>query len=634
MSSGSLDETHLFGEVPEAIAREVGLTKDGTTLDVPLAQSKLSLRSSSPEENDKSSGIGSAMSSILNVELDQQEKTGKPNGGDLFVAVQNSSDETKPNGDVDGDNCSGVEQINSLQTVVIDIENENGNAHNAEMSFADAVQQLHTTFASGKTRNVDFRLKQLRNLLRMYEENSAEMVKVLAADLRKHKQEAHVLEIDFMINDIRNTIFNLQEWVKPEKPEKTMVNIMDGVYIYKDPYGVVLVIGAWNYPLQLTLVPVAGAIASGNCVLIKPSEVAPATSRFIAETIPKYLDPECYRVVEGGAKETSELLKQKFDYVFYTGSGRVGRIVHQACNENLTPCTLELGGKSPCYIDSTADIAIATKRILWGKFINAGQTCIAPDYLLCSQQVQKQFLEEARKILKEWYGTNPKESPDLCRIINQQHFQRLSAMIKGANVAIGGDTDSQEKYIAPTILVDVSSSDPIMQDEIFGPILPIVNVENAYDAIRFINARAKSLAMYIFSCSKTDVQTLISNTSCGGICINDTVTHYGVESLPFGGVGPSGMGAYHGKYSFDTFTHRKSCLAKDFNMIGEKLASSRYPPYSDTKLSFLTTLLKKRQGFSTKFLPYVLMFGVGVATTLLVTSLMKKRALILPSLRK
>uniref|UniRef100_A0A8D8HC75 Aldehyde dehydrogenase family 3 member B1 n=5 Tax=Culex pipiens TaxID=7175 RepID=A0A8D8HC75_CULPI len=634
MSSGSLDETHLFGEVPEAIAREVDLTKDGTTLGVPLAQSKLSLRSSSPEENDKSSGIGSAMSSILNVELDQQEKTGKPNGGDLFVVVPNSSDETKPNGDVDGDNCSGVEQINSLQTVVIDIENENGNAHNAEMSFADAVQQLHTTFASGKTRNVDFRLKQLRNLLRMYEENSAEMVKVLAADLRKHKQEAHVLEIDFMINDIRNTIFNLQEWVKPEKPEKTMVNIMDGVYIYKDPYGVVLVIGAWNYPLQLTLVPVAGAIASGNCVLIKPSEVAPATSRFIAETIPKYLDPECYRVVEGGAKETSELLKQKFDYVFYTGSGRVGRIVHQACNENLTPCTLELGGKSPCYIDSTADIAIATKRILWGKFINAGQTCIAPDYLLCSQQVQKQFLEEARKILKEWYGTNPKESPDLCRIINQQHFQRLSAMIKGANVAIGGDTDSQEKYIAPTILVDVSSSDPIMQDEIFGPILPIVNVENAYDAIRFINARSPALVMYIFTQDKKLQDLFIHGTRSGSMCLNDTIMQYAVESLPFGGVGPSGMGAYHGKYSFDTFTHRKSCLAKDFNMIGEKLASSRYPPYSDTKLSFLTTLLKKRQGFSTKFLPYVLMFGVGVATTLLVTSLMKKRALILPSLRK
>lgn len=267
-----------------------------------------------------------------------------------------------------------------------------------------------------------------------------------------------------------------------------MVNIMDGVYIYKDPYGVVLVIGAWNYPLQLTLVPVAAAIAAGNCVLIKPSEVAPATSKFIAQMIPKYLDSECFRVIEGGAKETSELLRQKFDYVFYTGSGRVGRIVHQACNENLTPCTLELGGKSPCYIDSTADITIATKRILWGKFINAGQTCIAPDYLLCSKQVQKQFLEEASNILKEWYGANPKDSPDLCRIINQSHFQRLSAMIKGANVAIGGETDSQEKYIAPTILVDVNPDDPVMQDEIFGPILPIINVDNAYDAIRFINS--------------------------------------------------------------------------------------------------------------------------------------------------
>uniref|UniRef100_A0A8D8ETU0 Aldehyde dehydrogenase family 3 member B1 n=1 Tax=Culex pipiens TaxID=7175 RepID=A0A8D8ETU0_CULPI len=356
-------------------------------------------------------------------------------------------------------------------------------------NFADIVQQLHTTFGSGRTRDVAFREKQLQNLLRMYEENHAEMARALAADLRKHKQEAYLMEIEFLMNDLRSTIFKLRDWVKPDRPEKTMVNMMDGVFIYKDPYGVVLVMGAWNYPLQVTLVPVAAAIAAGNCVLIKPSEVAPATSRFIAETIPKYLDPECYRVVEGGAKETSELLKQKFDYVFYTGSGRVGRIVHQACNENLTPCTLELGGKSPCYIDSTADIAIATKRILWGKFINAGQTCIAPDYLLCSQQVQKQFLEEARKILKEWYGTNPKESPDLCRIINQQHFQRLSAMIKGANVAIGGDTDSQEKYIAPTILVDVSSSDPIMQDEIFGPILPIVNVDNAYDAIRFINAR-------------------------------------------------------------------------------------------------------------------------------------------------
>ncbi|XP_058832535.1 aldehyde dehydrogenase, dimeric NADP-preferring-like [Topomyia yanbarensis] len=493
------------------------------------------------------------------------------------------------------------------------------------MSFADVVQHLHTAFNSGKTRNVDFREKQLNSLLRMYEETHIEMARALASDLRKHKQEAYVMEIEFLMNDLRNTIFNLREWVKTEKPEKTLVNMMDGVFIYKDPYGVVLVMGAWNYPLQLSLAPVAAAIAAGNCVLIKPSEVAPASSKFIAETIPKYLDRDCYRVVEGGAKETSELLQQKFDYIFYTGSGRVGRIIHKACSANLTPCTLELGGKSPCYIDKTADIAISTKRILWGKFINAGQTCIAPDYILCSREVQDQFVKEAKLVLKEWYGENPKQSPDLCRIINQQHFQRLSNLIKGANVAIGGDMDSEDKYIAPTILTDVKPSDPVMQDEIFGPILPILIVENAYEAIKFINARDKALAMYIFSKNAKDRELIIANTSCGGICINDALGHFAVESLPFGGVGPSGMGSYHGKYGFDTFTHKKSCLLKDFNALGEKLASSRYPPYSDGKLSFLSTVLKKRQSFSIKFLPYILMFGIGVASTLMVKCFSEER---------
>ncbi|XP_055537735.1 aldehyde dehydrogenase, dimeric NADP-preferring isoform X3 [Wyeomyia smithii] len=615
----ALDETRLFGEVPGSYVNQHATSIGKPAHEVSQGLSRLSLRSSSPEDgNDESSGIGSIVSGIANVDNEQTSgKNDKATSG-LFIPLHKITDITS--------DASLSEQHQNVThpPVVIDIETWE-EKDGIIMSYADVVQQLHTTFASGKTRNVEFREKQLKNLLRMYEENSAEMVRVLAADLRKHKQEAHVLEIDFLKNDIQNMIFNLHEWVKPEKPEKTMVNIMDGVYIYKDPYGVVLVIGAWNYPLQLTLVPVAAAIAAGNCVLIKPSEVAATTSKFIAETIPKYLDSDCYKVIEGGAKETSELLRQKFDYVFYTGSSRVGKIVHQACNENLTPCTLELGGKSPCYIDSTADISIATKRILWGKFINAGQTCIAPDYLLCSKEVQRQFLEEAKKILTEWYGSNPKDSPDLCRIINQQHFQRLSAMIKGANVAIGGETDSQEKYIAPTILVDVNPNDAVMQEEIFGPILPIINVENAYDAIRFINSRPKALSMYIFSSNKADIKTIILNTSCGGVCINDTLTHFSVETLPFGGVGSSGMGAYHGKYSFDTFVHRKSCLAKDFNMIGEKLASSRYPPYSDTKLTFLTALLKKRQGFSTKFLPYVLMFGIGVATTLIVSSIVKKR---------
>ncbi|XP_055624377.1 aldehyde dehydrogenase family 3 member A2-like isoform X2 [Toxorhynchites rutilus septentrionalis] len=401
-----------------------------------------------------------------------------------------------------------------------------------------------------------------------------------------------------------------------------MLNMMDKVFIYKDPYGVILVIGAWNYPLQVTLAPVAAAIAAGNCVLIKPSEVAPATSRFIAETIPKYLDQDCYRVVEGGVKETSELLQQKFDYIFFTGSGKVGRIVHQACNTNLTPCTLELGGKSPCFIDSTTDISIATKRILWGKFINAGQTCIAPDYILCSKAVQEQILEEARSILIEWYGEDPKNSPDLCRIINQGHFERLRRMIEGANVAIGGDIDSEEKYISPTILIDVEPEDAIMQDEIFGPILPIVNVEESHDAIEFINSRAPALVLYIFTQDKDLQEVFIHTTTSGGICLNDTILQFNVESLPFGGVGPSGMGAYHGKYGFDSFTHKKSCLMKDFNALGEKLASSRYPPYSDSKISFLATMMKKRQGFSVKFLPYLFMFVIGVGFALIGKNIM------------
>lgn len=264
---------------------------------------------------------------------------------------------------------------------------------------------------------------QLRQLQKMYDECEPEMLAALASDLRKHKQEAMILEIDFLRNDLVHTLQCLREWSQPEKPEKSLVNMMDTVCIYKDPFGVVLVMGAWNYPLQLTMLPVAAAIAAGNTVIIKPSEVAPATAKFIAETVPRYLDQECYQVVLGGIPETTELLKQKFDYIFYTGSSRVGRIVHAAANKHLTPVTLELGGKSPCYIDSTADIPTATRRILWGKLINAGQTCIAPDYLLCTKEVQNRFVAEARLVLDEWYGANHQDSPDLCRIINAANFQ-------------------------------------------------------------------------------------------------------------------------------------------------------------------------------------------------------------------
>ncbi|XP_055686148.1 aldehyde dehydrogenase, dimeric NADP-preferring isoform X7 [Lutzomyia longipalpis] len=490
-------------------------------------------------------------------------------------------------------------------------------------TYDDIMQRAHAAFASGKTRDVDFREKQLKQLMRLYEENQTEMEAALAADLRRHKQESDILEIEFLKNDLTNTLINLRDWTKPVKPEKTFVNMLDGVYIYKEPFGVVLVMGAWNYPLQLTLLPVAAAIAAGNCVVIKPSEVSPNCAKFIADKVPRYLDNECYPVILGGIPETTELLKQKFDYIFYTGSTRVGKIVHAAANENLTPVTLELGGKSPCYVDGSCNIAYATRRILWGKLINAGQTCIAPDYILCSKEVQGKFLEEARKVLLEWYGKDTKNSPDLCRIVNSRNYQRLVQLLKSGTVALGGKTDADERFIEPTILIDVKATDPIMQEEIFGPILPIVNVENAYDAIKFINSRAKPLVLYVFSCKAKELNLFLENTSSGGLCVNDTVMHFAVESLPFGGIGMSGMGFYHGKFSFDTFSHMKSCLVKNFNPIGEKLASGRYPPYSESKTQFLASLMRKRRGIPTKYLSHLFAFGLGVAVVILTNALLK-----------
>ncbi|XP_026840847.1 aldehyde dehydrogenase, dimeric NADP-preferring isoform X3 [Drosophila persimilis] len=484
-------------------------------------------------------------------------------------------------------------------------------------NFDDTLQRARLAFASGKTRNVSFRRKQLENLLRCYEENECDIISALEADLRRPKQESLIVETEFMKNDIKHILYHLSDWVKAEKPSKSIINVMDDVQIYNDPFGVVLVIGAWNYPLQLLLVPVASAIAAGNCVVIKPSEIAANCAKFIAEVIPKYLDNDCYPVVCGGPSETAELLKQRFDYIFYTGSTRVGKIIHAAANQHLTPTTLELGGKSPCYIDKSVELRTAVKRILWGKLINCGQTCIAPDYILCSKEMQDKFVAEAKDVLKEWYGDNIQSSPDLSRVINSGNFQRLLGLMKSGRVAVGGKYDASERYIEPTILVDVKPHDPIMEEEIFGPILPIYTVESAYDAIKFINAREKPLVIYVFSNSNKLVKEFKSNTTSGGFCSNETIMHCGVDVLPFGGVGMSGMGSYHGKYGFDTFTHKKSCLGKDLSAVGEKLASARYPPYSDRKGSFLSFLLRKRRPLPNFYLTHVLAIGLGVGLTVL-----------------
>ncbi|PSN49680.1 Aldehyde dehydrogenase [Blattella germanica] len=290
-------------------------------------------------------------------------------------------------------------------------------------SYSGIVQRARDVFESGRTRSIEFRRKQLQQMMKMYEENTTEMVEALAKDIRKSKQEAVLFEIQLLTNEVLHALQCLKEWTAPEKPPKSFVNTFDEVVIHKDPYGVVLIIGAWNYPLQLTLLPLVGAVAAGNCAIIKPSELAPVTAQLIANLIPKYLDQEAFHVIQGGVPETTELLKERFDYIFYTGSTNVGKIVRAAANEYLTPVTLELGGKSPVYIDNTVDVEVAAKRILWGKCANSGQTCIAPDYILCSKQVEREFVEKSKKVLKEFYGDNIKSSPDLCRIISDRHYQ-------------------------------------------------------------------------------------------------------------------------------------------------------------------------------------------------------------------
>ncbi|XP_059471477.1 aldehyde dehydrogenase family 3 member B1-like isoform X2 [Neocloeon triangulifer] len=496
----------------------------------------------------------------------------------------------------------------------------------AMSTFSSVVQRAHNAFQSGRTRDVEFRRRTLKQMLRMYEENTNEMLEVLNKDLRKSKQEATVLEVEYLKNDIRSCLAHLDDWVKPEKPSKGLVNMLDQVYLYKEPYGVALVMGAWNYPLQLTLLPMHGAVAAGNCVVLKPSEISPHSAKLIAELIPKYLDQECYQVVLGGVPETTLLLKERFDYIFYTGSTSVGKIVRDAANQHLTPVTLELGGKSPVYLDSTCDIEIATKRILWGKLINVGQTCIAPDYLLCTKQVQEAFIATAKRILPLWFGDRPSESPDLGRIVSDRHFQRLQGLIKNSTgrVVIGGEAIADDKFIPPTVIADVAATDPIMQEEIFGPILPIVNVENTYEAIKFINSREKPLALYIFTENTKERQLILNNTSSGGVCCNDVVMHLGVENLPFGGVGNSGIGQYHGKVSFDEFSHIKGCLVRDFGYIGETLGAFRYPPYSDSKIQGLNMLMKKRTFFGVfKYLPKVALFALGAASVLAVQAVVR-----------
>uniref|UniRef100_A0AAQ6APU8 Aldehyde dehydrogenase n=1 Tax=Amphiprion ocellaris TaxID=80972 RepID=A0AAQ6APU8_AMPOC len=438
------------------------------------------------------------------------------------------------------------------------------------------VQRAKEAFLSGRTRPVEFRLQQLHALQRMITEKETEICTALKQDINRSQYDTPLLELIGIENEIKLAIDKLAEWAAPRSVERNLLTLRDEVYIQPEPLGVVLIIGAWNYPWAVTLQPLVGAIAAGNAAVVKPSELSEYSSLLLRALLPRYLDKDLYPVVTGGVSETQELLRLRFDHVFYTGSSSVGKVVMEAAARHLTPVTLELGGKSPCYIDKDCDVRIACRRITWGKFVNCGQTCIAPDYILCEPCIQGRVVECIRQTLLEFYGADPKCSPDYGRIINQRHFNRIMGLMEGYTPVVGGQSDSSQRYIAPTVLKDVPPQSRLMQEEIFGPLLPIVTVSDMDDAINFINEREKPLALYIFCTDKKAVKKMIEETTSGGVTVNDVMMHYTVSSLPFGGVGQSGMGRYHGKHTFDQLSHQRACLVRKLAMESVNLA--RYPP--------------------------------------------------------
>ena len=449
------------------------------------------------------------------------------------------------------------------------------------------VKGLRKAFGTGRTRPYEWRRDQLQAMKRMLVDREPEFMDALAADMGKPPTEAYAADIGFVVAEIDFTLRRLRRWMRPQRVYAPLVTKPSRARLVREPLGVVLVIAPWNYPVHLLLAPVVGALAAGNCVVAKPSEVTANTSALLARLIPEYLDTDCVKVVEGGVAETQALLAEQFDHIFYTGIGTVARVVMEAAAKHLSPVTLELGGKSPVIVDETANLEIAARRVAWGKFLNAGQTCIAPDYVLVAKPVADKFVEHVRRAVFDFYGHEPKDSPDYARIVDAKHWNRLVGLLDSGTAAIGGLHDEKSRYLAPTVLRDVAPDSPAMQEEIFGPVLPVLTVDSVDEAIGFVNDRDKPLALYLFSESKSVQQRVLENTSSGGACINATMFHVVVPGLPFGGVGPSGQGAYHGRSTFETFSHTKSVLRKS----ARPDPALAYPPYTERKDKLLRRFL-------------------------------------------
>lgn len=420
------------------------------------------------------------------------------------------------------------------------------------------VDQQKNWFKEGHTKSYSFRKEQLERLRGMLDTFEKPIIEALKFDLSKSHYEAFASEIAFLKSEIRHHLKDLKHWMQPEKVKAPLTHMGSKNYIYKEPYGTVLVIAPWNYPVQLSLAPVIGAIAAGNTVIIKPSELTPTVSWVIKRMIEQYFPPEFIAVIEGDKEVTQQLLESPLDYIFFTGSVPVGKIIMEQASKRLIPVTLELGGKSPAIVHQDANIELAAKRIIWGKFTNAGQTCIAPDYLLVHPKVKNELLSKMQKYISKFYGKEPLHNQDYVKIVSDRHFKRLTEYLKSGTIHSGGRFDSTKRKIEPTILDEVTWETPVMQDEIFGPILPVLTYESLDEVIQQVNARPNPLALYYFGEREADQERLIESIGFGGGCINDTLYHIINPYLPFGGVGESGIGQYHGKSSFDTFTHHKS----------------------------------------------------------------------------
>lgn len=451
--------------------------------------------------------------------------------------------------------------------------------------FKAEVDRLRRSFNSGKTKQISWRKEQLWNMLAMIRENKSEICEAVKRDLNKHPIETELMEIAGVQNEIIRMLNNIDSLAKPLSVKKSILGILNTLNVRKEPFGVCLDISAWNYPILLSLQPMVGAIAAGNCVMLKPSEIAEATAVLLQKLIPKYLDNSCFSVVVTGPEGSSNLLKSnRFDVIIYTGGSFVAKLIMKAVSEHLTPLILELGGKNPCYVDRSSDLMTVARRITWGKWTNAGQICISPDYIMCEEGIKDELVRNLKTCITEFYGEDPRKSDGYSRIVNVRHFNRLKNLLQGVNVLHGGIMDENERYFSPTIVDNVGKNAPVRDQEIFGPILPIYTISSLDEAINIINQGERSLSLSVFAKDRKVIDRIVMETSTGGITVNDLLMQKNELDLPFGGVGDSGMGLYHGKFSFDSFTHLKSYYESN---TPEMLNSLKYPPYSEGKAKLL-----------------------------------------------